>query len=593
MKRILLLIAACLPCMVTAEDETEPTVAVYDIQGFISESGNIPSSPFSIDFDTELPMTFHDLITGLEQAVSDEQVEAIVIEIDDAGLGFAQIIEIRDQLLAAQEAGKDVWFYSDYYDNASAIVGSAANHFALMPEAIVDFAGIHYEAMYFKGLLDKAGLQADVVHIGDFKSFGEEFYRTGPSEFSKKQTEELIDGLFSEIVQLVADGRKVEAEKVKGLIDRGDFTAEQAKQAGLVDELQYRTEFNRTLRETYADANFEHDYGIPGSPIDEIEGIFDLFKLMFSDGGDGKQQDGYVAVVVLEGAITELSIAPVRRAILEKLKDENAKGLVLRVDSPGGCAMASEILWEATRQWTDSGRPLAVSMGDVAASGGYYVSAGADRIFAQPGTLTGSIGVVGMKFVVGEGLEKLGITTHSTQRGKNADAYSMVSPFTPEQTEMLRDSMREVYATFKQRVEEGRGERLEAKLETMAGGRVFTGRRALELGLVDEMGGLRDAVAWVIQKAELDEAESILTPRPKSFFEGLFYEPEYDEDDELVKMGQGASGVDAMLTAAMQEAGLQVLPPAMRAKVRRAYGCMQAIGESRVQLIGPDLRLDW
>lgn len=576
--------------------EAVPIVAVYDLEGTISESGNVGGSLVSMnlnDLNTELPLTFHDLSVGLQKAVADPKVVAMVIDVDGAALGLAQIEELRHHLLDARKAGKEVWLYSDYFNTKTALLGSAVSNFVLMPEAGVEFDGMYAQSMYFKGLLDKAGLEADVIHIGDFKSFGEEFYRTGPSEFAAKQNEQLIDGIFSEITSSIAEGRDIEKDKVLEMIDRGTFTASEAKDAGLVDDLQYRTDFNVALREQYDGADFDSNYGLPDRQGPEIENIFDVLKLLLISGGSGKAKTDYVAVVVMEGGISDATISPVRGAIVKLLKDEHAKALVLRVDSPGGSALSSEVLWEATDEWKRSGRPFAVSMGGVAASGGYYISASADRIFAEPSTITGSIGVVGMKFVFGEVLDKLGITTHSVQRGKHASTMSITKGFDEDQKEIVRESMLKTYGTFKKRIIDGRGDRLVQDLESMAGGRVYTGRHALELGLVDELGGLTETIAWAAEKAGIKKVKSRVLPKPRGMFDGLFTQPKQDDDGELVRMSPAQSSVAEAVGAVVREAGLGSLPKSSRDTIGRALQRLEAIAESRVQLIGPDLQLRW
>jgi protease-4 len=569
------------------------TVAVYDLEGPLSESGAAGTSFFSMDFESARPLTFFDVALSLDKAARDSEVAAIVLEADDAALTLAQTEEIRRHLLAARENGKDVRLYSDHYTNKTALLGSAASHFALMPEAGVSFTGLSAESMYFKGLLDKAGIAADVIHIGDFKSFGEEFYRTGPSEFSERQTETLIGGLFEQLVDHIADGRGIERDTVTDLIDRGHFTAAEAREAGLVDELKSRTDFNTGLRETYAEADFDRGYELPDLDGPQMKGLLDVFKLMLNSGKSAADREPYVAVVALEGAITEASIAPIRREIVALLRDEHAAALVLRVDSPGGSALASEVLWEITDQWSQAGRPFAVSMGGVAASGGYYVSAGADRIFAEAGTITGSIGVVGMKFVMADAMDKLGITTHRTQRGEHADLMSVTKPFSDEESELVRDSMREVYATFKRRIVDGRGDRLEGDLEPLAGGRVYTGGRAHGLGLVDEIGGLAEAVAWAAAEADLESPHARLRPEPKSALEGMFSTPEKDPDDELVRTTPAVRPAAATLRALVRDVGIDQLPAPARAAVRRALNRIHAVEDSAIQLLGPDLQIRW
>ncbi len=298
-------------------------------------------------------------------------------------------------------------------------------------------------------------------------------------------------------------------------------------EAGVADHLIYRTGFVKKLRETYGkDADFDRSYELPDLEGPEISGIMDLFKLMFKDSDAAHARKDFVAVVALDGDITEESVAPVRTQILKLAKEEKAKALVLRVNSPGGSAWPARSCGRPPTSGKPRGKPFVVSMGGVAASGGYYVSSGANRIFAEAGTITGSIGVVGMKFVVGEAMDKLGISTHTIQRGKSAGAMSMTRGYSDEEAKVVRNSMLEVYATFKKRVTEGRGKALKGDLEPLAGGRVYSGKQALEIGLVDEIGGLHEAVAHATREAKLNNPEVRLLPEPKSGLEGLFAKPE-------------------------------------------------------------------
>uniref|UniRef100_UPI00186841B9 S49 family peptidase n=1 Tax=Luteolibacter marinus TaxID=2776705 RepID=UPI00186841B9 len=227
----------------------------------------------------------------------------------------------------------------------------------------------------------------------------------------------------------------------------------------------------------------------------------------------------------------------------------------------------------------------------VAASGGYYISSGADRIFAEPGTVTGSIGVVGMKMVLDGALEKLGITTHATSRGKNAGAMSMFHPFTEEESKLVRESMLKVYGTFKKRIESGRGDRLKGELEGMAGGRVYTGARALELGLVDELGGLGEAIAYAAEQSGLDADATRLVPEPKSMIEGLFAQPEKPADDEIIRMGTTAGPAATAIVATLGESGAAALPAPVREAYLRVLRRIEACSDSTIQLIGPEIRI--
>jgi len=578
--------------MSAAEKAGKPVVAIYDLDGVVTESGQRGASMFDNPLDAAPPLTMLDVSRSMEKAAADPAVKAVVMATDEAELDLSQTQEIRNQLMAIRAAGKDVWMYSEHLNNRTALIGSAANHFALMPEADCEFHGIQSESMYFKNLLEKIGVRAEVIHIGDFKSFGETFNRTGPSDEAKRQQDQLIDSVFDQLVAQVGEGRKLAPEKVRSLIDDGTLNAKQMVEAGIADHLLYRTGFVKKLRETYGkDAVFDRSYELPDPDGPEIKGIFDLFKLMFKDGNAAHARKDFVAVVAMDGDISDKSVEPVRAQILKLAKEEKAKALVLRVNSPGGSALASEVLWEATNEWKSTGRPLVVSMGGVAASGGYYISSSANRIFAEAGTITGSIGVVGMKFVVSDAMDKLGITTHITQRGKSAGTMSMLHGFTDQEAKDVRKSMLDVYDTFKKRVTEGRGKALKGDLEPLAGGRVYSGKQALDIGLVDEIGGLHEAVAYAASAAKLSNPEVRLLPEPKSGLEGLFSKPEKKSDDDIIH-GSAAPNVAAKLRAAMIRTGItEVVPAAARSAISRLAARVETFRDTRVFLLGPDFDL--
>lgn len=579
----------CVPAL-AAEKPEKPIVAVYDLEGVVSESGQAKASMLDLSMDAARPLTLLDLTRSLQMAAADGAVKAVVVDADGAQLDFAQIQELRRQLRTIRDAGKDVWVYTEHLGNGNALLGSTANHFILMPEADCSFHGIAAESMYFKGLLDKLGVRAEVIHIGDFKSFGETFYRTGPSDEAQRQQEQLIDSVFGQLVAGVAEGRKLTPQRVRELIDDGGLNAAEMVKAGIADGLMYRTDFVKKLRETYGkDADFDREYELPDLDGPEVAGLMDVFKLMFSESAGSKARKDFVAVVAMDGDITEESVAPVREEILKLAKEPKARALVLRVNSPGGSALASEVLWEAADEWKATGKPFVVSMGGVAASGGYYISSGAQRIFAEEGTITGSIGVVGMKFVVGEAMEKIGVTSHSIQRGKNAGAMSMTRGYTDEEAKLVRNSMLEVYQTFKKRVTDGRGKALKGDLEPLAGGRIYSGRQALDIGLVDEIGGLGEAIAHAARLADVEDADVQLLPEPRSGLEGLFARPEKD-DDEIIRASAG-SRPDNPQTSILRAALSESLPQPARSAVSRLVRRIDAFRQSRVLLLAPDLEL--
>ena len=567
------------------------TIPVYDLEGLLSENGQGSPGLLDFGFNTDRPLTHFDIITSLQAASGDADVPGVVLEVDQAGFSHAQIQEIARHLQKIREAGKDVWIYTDSLNTKTALLGNQSNHFVLMPEGNVSLTGFYSETMYFKGLLDKVGVTADVVHIGDFKSFGETYYRTGPSEPAKKQTEELYDGLFEQMISSITSGRKIEETTLTKLIDQGFITPEEALENKLVDQLQHRTDFIAAVRDHYGKkARFDNSYELPDTNGPEIDGMMDLMRLMLSSGSDKKIRDPYIAVVVLEGGIDDTSIAPVRSQILKLKKDKNCKGLVFRIDSPGGSALSSEVLWEATDEFKSTGKPFIVSMGGVAASGGYYVAAGADHIFAEKGTITGSIGVVGMKLALGEAMNQFGITTHEYKRGAHADIYNSNRPYTEAERELVRKSMLDVYSTFKKRITDGRGEKLTDDLDKLAGGRVYLGTRALEIGLVDELGGLAEAIALAAEKAELEDPNTQLLPEPSAGLDGLFSSgSEKEDDDEFIKINSPRKPLIDLRQQIQTHPGLNLLPPRKKRALNQFFLDLESIQKDHIRLIAPAL----
>ncbi len=577
-----------------AKKDEESIIAVYDLEGMISESGQTSGGLFDLGGGSNRPLTHYDVVRSMKAAAADENVKGVVLDLGGAGMSLAQLQEMRRCLLAIRKAGKDVWFYTESLTNGTALVGSAANHFTLLPEGNVMLTGMYSESMYFKGLLDKLGLKVEVIHIGDFKSAGETFYRTGPSEYAAKQQAVLFDSIFEQIISQIAEGRKIKAEDFRALIDKALITPEQAKEAKLVDALQYRTDFITTIRKHYSeDAKFDRGYELPDLDGPEINGLMDIMRLAFKSGKDKKRRHDYIGIVALDGEINDASVAPVREEILKLAKDDKCKALVFRVNSPGGSALSSDVLWEATDEFKATGKPLVVSMGAVAASGGYYVSAGANRIFAEQGTITGSIGVVGMKFVLGGAMEKLGITTHSIKRGKHADIMNSNRSYTPAETELIRKSMTDVYGTFKKRITDGRGDRIKGDLEKLAGGRVYSGEDALAVGLIDELGGINEAITHAAKLAKLEEYETHLTPEPKSGIEGMFAGPDKkdNEDDEFIRAATAKQPATLIRQHMLAIPGLRLLKPTQRNQLEQFVKRVESYQKNSILLIGPDLQI--
>ncbi|HKQ48786.1 MAG TPA: signal peptide peptidase SppA [Phycisphaerae bacterium] len=584
----------------------DDVVAVFEIKGDVPEAPD--SSGLGELFGEQAPTTMFDLLEKLRAARTDENVQAVVFEIENAALGFAQIQELRAQFEALKAAEKDVWVFAETLHSGSLALGSAASHLVLLPTGEVDFRGLYGEASYFKNMLDKIGVEADILHCGDYKSAGEPFYRTGPSKEADEQTNRLLDGIFEELIASVAKSRRLDPKRVRELIDIGAFSAKEALEAKLVDKLAYREEFVKTIKKRYgADVKITHKYGKKKGPEVDFENPFAFFKL-FSDLMKGPEESDKpaIAVVYVEGPITtgktesglfggssNAGSTTVRKAIAKAAADDNVKALILRVDSPGGSAIASDIICEATKRFKKSGRPFVVSMGNVAGSGGYYVATLGDTIFAEPSTITGSIGVVGGKLVTKGLWDWVGITGHEYKRGKHADIMNTNRKFSEEERAKISEMMNRVYEEFKGRVVEGRSDHIKGELESLAGGRVYTGKQALEIGLVDRLGGFADAIKYTANEAELgNDYELKVFPKPKNIMD-IFAEAfggKEDKEDFVslrtagMQIGAKFAGLPGI--AAGVEA-LNKLDPQKARAMKNFLIQMELLSNEGVLLVGP------
>jgi protease-4 len=350
----------------------------------------------------------------------------------------------------------------------------------------------------------------------------------------------LLDGFHASFVNQVAAGRNVKPEKVVEWIDGALYSTDRARAAGIIDAIEHRQDFEKMVRHKVVGGGggavrFDRKYGKPADKQLDLSSPMAAFKIWAELLGGGKPKKAHgpsVAIVYVEGMIVPGTKQPsifggaaatstdIRKALDKAAEDDTVKAVILRVDSQGGSAVASEIILDATKR-VRAKKPFAVSMGNVAGSGGYYVACGAETIFADETTLTGSIGVVGGKLVTTPMWNKIGITFQEYNRGRNASLMSTSSKFTDEQRKLLQGWMDEVYVVFKNHVKASRGDRLKKPLDDIAGGRVYTGRQALELGLVDEIGTLADAVKHVAKKANVENYEVRVIPEPKNFVELL------------------------------------------------------------------------
>jgi len=527
------------------------------------------------------------------KSTADENVHAVVLDLDRVSLSLAQTQEMRRILLEIRAAKKDIWLYTEYYTLSRALIASACSNVTIMPEGNVRLNGLFAESLYFKNMLDKVGVAIDVVHIGKFKSAGESLYLDAPSEAAKQQSEALFDSLDQQILQQIADGYEMKTEALRNLINSGTTNAKTLLENKLVHHLDYRTDFINKVRKKYGEkAKFDRAYAFPNTGPPEIKSIFDFFKLMNAKKKGDEYEHPYIAVIPLTGAISDASIAPVRKAVLKATRDDMCKAIVLRINSPGGSALSSEVLWEATDEFKQTGRPIVVSMGSVAASGGYYTACSAQYIYAEEGTITGSIGVVGMKPVIGTALNNMGISVHSIKRGKFADIMNSSKKFTEEERAIIKNSMLDIYTVFKKRVVDCRGDKLTDEIENLAGGRVYTGSDALKVGLVDEIGGIDSAISKAATLAKLDAFDTHMLPKPRSQFD-LFFQSQNkggDEDPhEFIGVIKPQLTTTSLVDTIIEEKALRLLDNQKRRQIQLMLQQLRSIETQGVQLIAPSI----
>ncbi len=503
-------------------------VAVFHLNGPLLER---PMGDMGFSFGDQ-PETLKGLIERFHKAGKDDSIKAVLLTVGAPGMGYAQLEELRE---AIESCGKPVYVHVDSLQTGMYALACAAKHVSVTPTGDVWLLGFYSEGMYLREMLDKIHVEPDVVHIGDFKSAGETFSRNGPSEAAEANMNWLLDGMYEGLVKNIADSRfNGDAEKVKNIIDNAPYTAEKALELGLIDSVQHRQDLVAELKKKYGDdLKFVHGFGKKSGPDIDFNNPFAFISLIGDlMSGEKESKEPSIAIVYVEGAIStgQDEVSPfggssgakstsIRKALDKATADDSVKAVVLRVDSPGGSALASEIIYDATMRVKAAGKPLVVSMGNVAASGGYYVSCGADKIIADPMTITASIGVVGGKVVTTGMWDSIGIHWHPYQRGKQAAIMSTARAWNDNERTRIMNWMDEVYGIFKGHIVKHREGKLSKPIDEMAGGRVFTGKQALELGLVDELGSMRDAIDSAADLASLGDYELRVIPRPKNIFE--------------------------------------------------------------------------
>lgn len=505
--------------------------------------GGIPEKPGA---DMPLPFlggaappTVTDVWRTLHKAAIDPKIKALVLMPRGLGVGWAKLQEIREGILHFKKSGKPVLVFLRAPRTPEYYLATAADRIHMVPEDLLDMKGMRAEITYFKGMLDKVGVRMEAEHAGKYKDALDSLTRKDMSPETREVLNSMLDVLYGHLSETIAGARKKSVEDVKKLLDDGPFLADKALAAGLIDKLSFEDEFYEEVKQK-----------IGGIEVKKV-GLGEYARSAV-EGFEGRNR---IAVIVGDGAITrgdstpnsfeeegQITVAQMARLFKRVRDDKNIKGVILRVDSPGGDAVASdEILREA--KLLSKAKPMVISMSDVAASGGYYISMTGDPVIAYPGTITGSIGVIYGKPNLKGLYDKLGLSKDLVQRGRNAAIDSEYYELNEEGRKKLREGVDSVYKTFVGLVAESRKKKYE-QIHDLAQGRVWMGSQAKQNALVDELGGLDRAIDMIKDRAKLGKDEKVRL---------VVYPPKQTLLDQLLSQQVETVSMDAAIRREVRE----------------------------------------
>ncbi len=544
-------------------------------------SGSFPESAGAMGLFGDIEPNLRDVVSRLDQAAGDKEISAVVLRFDNPSIGRGKLEELRAAIARARSGGKKIVAELSSAMSGDYLLACACDEIVMPESGTLMIPGIRAEISFYGGLFEKLGIEADMMQVGSFKGAAEPYTRKNMSPEFRQQYEQLIDDFYQQMTAMIAADRHLEKAKVNELIDIGLFSARDAKEAGLIDTVAYDDETKARLTTELKVDQVEMitNYGKQELDTDfsGMMGFIKLFEMMM--GGEPAarvSKNKKIALVYAVGPIMTGSSGvsmfgaetvgsdTIVKALRKADEDQTVVAIVLRIDSPGGSALASDLMW---REIVNIEKPMIASMGDVAASGGYYIAMGCDQIFAEPGTITGSIGVVGGKIATNSLFDKVGITTDVISRGQNSGLLSGSDKFTDSERVVWKKMMEETYAQFTAKAAAGRKMEMD-KLETLAGGRIWSGVRAKEIGLVDELGTLRDAIKAAKKLGGMtdeDKAELLILPEPTNFLDQLLgvsaMAPKVKAElDRLSLVATRHFGDAAIIQRLFAEPGVLVMP---------------------------------
>ncbi len=475
------------------------------------------------------------ILENLEKAAGDTKIKGIFLDITNVPSGIATVEEIRNTLIEFKKSKKFIVAYSEIYTQKTYYLTSVADKIYLNPQGAIEIKGLGGEIMFYKGALEKLEIEPQIIRHGKFKSAVEPYMLDKMSNANREQTHTFINSIWQQIISGIAKERKISTASIQEIADNMLVQSpEDALKYKLVDKLLYRDEVTAELKGRLGVAEKDK------LALVDFSSYFNTPTIRKYDLATPK-----IAVIYATGAIESgegddktIGSERISKAIAEARKDEKVKAIVLRVNSPGGSALASDVIWREV-VLAKKVKPVVVSMGDVAASGGYYIACAASKIYASPNTITGSIGVFGVMFNGQKFLNnKLGITIDTVNTAKHSDLGSIYRPLTADERAVIQQEVEHVYDVFTKKVAEGR-KKTQAEIDSIGQGRVWSGADAIKIGLIDAFGGLNEAITDAAKMAKLDKYRIYSLPKQKSTLESLLKKTTESEEARLMERELG------------------------------------------------------
>lgn len=526
---VVFFIASISALIAGAENKEAPKIAQNSVLHIQFENtiqdrpSNNPLDNFNFNtFENKTPLSLKNILDNIQKAKADENIKGIYLDIASLQANMASVEEIRSELIDFKKSGKFIVSYSENFGQSEYYLSSVADEIYLNPAGEMTFKGLSAQVMFFKDMLGRLDIDMQVIRHGKFKSAIEPFIREDMSEANREQVSTLVNTLWNHMTEQISSARNISVEQLNTIANELLIrSAKDAKQYQLVNDLKYEDEVLALLKEK---VGIEKD--------DELETIAlkKLNKVKATEIADSKiklNSKNKVAVIFAEGEIVSgesrdgvMGSETIAKAIKKARQDDKVKAIVLRVNSPGGSALASDVMWREVTL-AKAVKPVVVSMGGVAASGGYYISCAADKIFAEASTITGSIGVFGLiPNMKGMFNNKLGINIDRVNTNTFSDGLTPFRPLEEKEKEALKSMIEDIYSDFTQKVADGRG-MTQANVDSIGQGRVWTGINAKEIGLVDEIGGLNDAIAFAVKTSNLEDYRLDEMPAQEDPFEKM------------------------------------------------------------------------